>query len=495
MSDDDVDRRLSGRGARWREAEPPPPAVDPEALTTRRTPRWVVPVAAAAAVVAVVAGGAVLVGRDGDSAPPPVDTASPSPDRAGVVPFEPIDPRHPKYPAPTRVLVPDPRDAEGAEDCPAGSLRAESTLRAALGTMVLDVLVSAPESMGCALRGRPEVRLLSGGELLDVRTEPRIESGGWRGDVVMGDGHRAVLRLFWPGSWCAPPVVNDRIALTWPGGGRVEVDGFVSSPGCNTPGSAEPVPVSVAPVEPEHWRWKTVQTLAPDTMFVRQYDAELGAPGEPSTFIVALGGNGQEVDLAPCPDVAIRIQDERDDFTVVRHGLNCDAIPYRRADGTAYLPKNQAVRFAFELVLPEQPAERITWRLMAPEPTELRLDPPVRIPADAPVQLVEEDQANLHLSVSSENAYADGPVPIKVWVDDVLVVHQRFDPNGHLLTGFPLRVPPGEHGVRIEGPGLARDAMVRVPEDGDRYALITYWDDDLGRRFDWRVQDSGFMIA
>lgn len=382
--DDDLDRLLVQRGERWRDAQPPPPAPDVSALTGRRSPpRWVVPLVAAASVVALAAGGAVLVGRDDDRRPAPVDTVSPDPD--AVVPFLPIDPRAPAYAAPTRVLVPDPVVDPAIPDCTASELEATSDqteMGSGFAFFSLTVTISRPDAGTCALRGQPVVTLLDRGRPIAVRLERReADDPGWAGDVVVGDGRRARLGLHWTAPSCPWLGRHDQVALAWPGAGQVTAPGFDVFPGnCTESESFGSTAVGVDVLTPQHWRWEDRHPLSPDGFTVRQYDAELGDPGERVTFFVMVGGNGREVDLSPCPDYEFEATYSFDDVANERFGLNCDAIPFRRADGTPYLPKDQGVRFAFESVLAGSNVEKLTWRLLTPQPLELLLDVPSRTP-------------------------------------------------------------------------------------------------------------------
>ncbi|MEU4418946.1 DUF4232 domain-containing protein [Nocardia salmonicida] len=313
-----------------------------------------------------------------------------------MVPFLPIDPRRPAYAPPTGVLVPDPVVDARVPDCLASELRAtskETVGGSGFAFITLTVTISRPGGERCVLRGQPEVKLLDRGRPIDARfarREPVTE--WWEGDVVVGDGLRARLSLRWTAPSCPSPGRHDQVALAWPGAGRVTAPGFEVFPdSCSESEAFGNSAVGVDVLTPEHWRWEDRHPLAPGRFFVRQHDAELGALGEPATFVVALGGNGREVDLSPCPDVEIEATYSAGDVATERYGLNCDAIAYRRADGTPYLPKNNAVLFEFEPALSGTSAEKLTWRLLTPEPLELRLDLPVRVPADAPVQPVEED--------------------------------------------------------------------------------------------------------
>jgi hypothetical protein len=109
----------------------------------------------------------------------------------------------------------------------------------------------------------------------------------------------------------------------------------------------------------------------------------------------------------------------------------------------------------------------------------------------APVRLVDEKDADLHLWVSNQS-FADDPVEITVRVDGVEVVAQSFDVGSqHTWVLFPLDLPPGEHVVTAAsdtGTELRRE--FRTPKDEDRYAVLDYWnyEDKAGRHFSWSVQ-------
>ena len=285
MNDDDLDRRLAERGARWRADQPQPPEVDPAAFSGRSLPRWVVPAAAAAAVVTVVAGSFLLVDRDGRS-DGPVNTPSPSVSEdplADVVPWKLVGPRHPKFPKPVQTYVPDPSYADGVPTCTPGQLIATTRLGAAAGTMSLEITFAVLDSVKCALRELPTVTLYDGERPLDLSAEPRPpDDATWPYDVLLDAVHRGKLVLTWTSLWCVAPVHNDSVHLDWPQGG-VLVDGFGPSPGCNNPGSGERRGVKVLPFEPEHWEVQDgPPVLAP--IEARQVDFVAGPAREPSTL-------------------------------------------------------------------------------------------------------------------------------------------------------------------------------------------------------------------
>lgn len=379
MNDDELDRLLTERGDRWRAAQPAPPALDTR-WPTRRLPPWVVPVAVAAAVIAVVAGSGVLLTGDGIRHRDPSDTATSSTGSSdplsGVVPWEYADPRHPKFPKPTEVFVPDPAYADGLPGCTAAQLAASSQVEGAAGTMYLNVLLTARPGVRCALSGRVGATLYDGAAPLDVPTEqaPAVD-GMWTFPVVVDAANNATIALSWSSMWCVDPVRNDRVMLTFDGG-EIAVEGFGQSPACNNPGSDQAAAVRVGRFAPEHWELtEGARPLEP--LAARQVDFLPGVDGGPATFVVELVATERDLVLAPCPDATVVQRHSFDDQSEVRYGLNCAAVPHQNADGVPYLSQGEPVRFAVQAQLSETPAESYNWLLEATRPVaKLELDLP-----------------------------------------------------------------------------------------------------------------------
>ena len=79
--------------------------------------------------------------------------------------------------------------------------------------------------------------------------------------------------------------------------------------------------------------------------------------------------------LDPCPDYTMLKQGSWDDVSVARFALNCEAVPYRDADGVPYLPEGVPVRFEMRLTLlgPDIENPKATWRLEAKDGPVLQI--------------------------------------------------------------------------------------------------------------------------
>ncbi|WFE52178.1 hypothetical protein [Micromonospora sp. WMMD1155] len=125
--------------------------------------------------------------------------------------------------------------------------------------------------------------------------------------------------------------------------------------------------------------------------------------------------------------------------------------------------------------------------------------PAVSLSPDAPaVRLVEEDQADLHLWVSNQS-FTDDLVALTVSIDGTEVVDRRFAvENQHNWVLFPVRVPPGQHVVRIvAGTGVEKQESFTMPETGRRYAAIDYGNavDERQRYVNWFIRSTPIGFA
>lgn len=114
------------------------------------------------------------------------------------------------------------------------------------------------------------------------------------------------------------------------------------------------------------------------------------------------------------------------------------------------------------------------------------------------VELVPEEQADLHLWVSNQS-FADDPVAVTVTIDGVTVVDQPFAVEGqHNWELFPVALEPGRHTLSATSDtGVSLERTFRVPEGGPRYAVLDYWyyADSEGRHFSWRDQAEPVAFA
>lgn len=108
----DIDDRLIGYAERWRVAQPEPPTVDWQRLSSthwRWRPQLWIPLAAAAAVLALVGAGIAFVNHEAGP-PGPVQPGSP-------VPWRSLEPRHPVIPTLDFPPEPDPAQAATLPAC------------------------------------------------------------------------------------------------------------------------------------------------------------------------------------------------------------------------------------------------------------------------------------------------------------------------------------------------------------------------------------------
>lgn len=93
--------------------------------------------------------------------------------------------------------------------------------------------------------------------------------------------------------------------------------------------------------------------------------------------------------------------------------------------------------------------------------------------------MVDEDEANLHLYVSTES-FHEPRVPVSVSIDGVVLVDEPFDVEGqHNWQAFPIAVGAGTHEVVVTGPnGATTTQQLVVPQRGDLWAVTNYWTND-----------------
>ena len=119
-------------------------------------------------------------------------------------------------------------------------------------------------------------------------------------------------------------------------------------------------------------------------------------------------------------------------------------------------------------------------------------------PTGAGVEVVAEDDADLHLWVSNQS-FVDDPVTITVAIDGVTVVDQEFDVEGqHNWQLFPVALGPGPHTIRVgSDTGTTLERAFRTPRDGRRHAVVDYWnyEDEHGRHFSWQIQRQPVAFA
>ncbi|MEV1319160.1 hypothetical protein AB0J14_24130 [Micromonospora arborensis] len=124
--------------------------------------------------------------------------------------------------------------------------------------------------------------------------------------------------------------------------------------------------------------------------------------------------------------------------------------------------------------------------------------PPSTGAAAPAVRLVEEHLADLHLWVSNQS-FRDDPVVLTVSIDGTEIVDRHFAVEGqHNFVLFPVRVPPGDHVVRVvSGTGVDFQERFTMPEAGRRYAAIGYVNavDDRGRTIDWIFRSTPIAFA
>ncbi|MEU7801691.1 hypothetical protein AB0B10_20735 [Micromonospora arborensis] len=133
----------------------------------------------------------------------------------------------------------------------------------------------------------------------------------------------------------------------------------------------------------------------------------------------------------------------------------------------------------------------------SPSPSAAATPPSTGAAAPA-VRLVEEHLADLHLWVSNQS-FRDDPVVLTVSIDGTEIVDRHFAVEGqHNFVLFPVRVPPGDHVVRVvSGTGVDFQERFTMPEAGRRYAAIGYVNavDDRGRTIDWIFRSTPIAFA
>ena len=117
----------------------------------------------------------------------------------------------------------------------------------------------------------------------------------------------------------------------------------------------------------------------------------------------------------------------------------------------------------------------------------------------AEVRVVDEKAADLQLWVSNQS-FVDDPVRLTISIDGVELVERSFAVEGqHNWILFPVALAPGWHEVvAVSDTGAELRETFRVPRDGQRYAVLDYWnypDDKHGRHFTWMVQDEPVAFA
>jgi hypothetical protein len=512
MNDDELDRLLRERGARWRDEQAPPPALDAEALDTGAPARWVAPVAAAAAVAVVVGGVVWATSGDGNrrgDEPAPVDSATVAPDF--VVPWVHRDPGHVKWPTPVTTWTPDPAYAEGVEACRGDQVQVAVQGDGAGGTTLQVLRFTAAPGERCALPSELAMDLRADGAAAGVETGAGRHDAlpDWPGTaVLLEDEAAATLALSWSPQWCRETVVVDQVVVSW-GDEEVGVPLDLRSPRCDDVGTSDASPVLVGALAPEgathEDEWPA---LAPLT--ARQVSHTAGTGEEPDRFVLELLATQRDLSLSLCPDASVSVQHSYDDVTELAYRLNCDGVPYLDSEGTPYLPKGVPVRFAVEVPVGEPAPEALRWTLRGPEPTRVDLElsdippPPssspeasTETPPSAPPRVVDEEEANFLLDISNQS-FDQPTIATKVYVDGVLLVDREFHVEGqHTWVTFPILVEPGPHELRVEVAGGAPyETTVKVPADKPTYGLLQHWTEGRkGAFWTWDQQGHGFAYA
>ncbi len=500
MNDDQLDRLLHKTGARWRDAQPPAPGVDATSLMGPKRPRWVAPVAAAAAVATVVSGGALLALGGGDRNTDPAPADSPVPDDY-VVPWKQLDPTHPKWPAPAARYTPDPALAEGKPWCTTEDLTFERSLEGAGGTMYEFVTIQPAGTISCRLPAQPSVEVTGpDGQALPVPVEvERLDVSGpdgrtWPFDVLVDATHTASLVFSLPSMACDVATPDAHFRVTWGTrdslAGGITVPGFGKRPSCQGQGDELPgEPVRVYRLAPTDFEVREERHPVAD-LSVRQVSFSQESEYGPGTAIVALTAK-VDTPLTPCPDAQLSMRHSFDDVTQIPYALNCAAVPSRLADGTPYIPAGTALRF--EVAVPQWGEVRPTysWTLSGPVPVTIDLEPDLVEPR------VVDDAKDASFVVEVSNQSFDEPVmPIKVYVDDELLVDNAFHVEGqHTWVSYPMLLSPGYHLVRVESADGAEYQDKLVLEEGKvQYALLEYWNEGArGPELTWRTQDQPFL--
>jgi len=362
---DPIDIRLTEYAGRWRDALPAPGVelAMPPAPDRRR--HWVVLGAAVAVATVIALAVGLRVARPADDSRP-VGPTTVAPGE--VIPWAELPATAPTIPVTSGSTEPTP--ADGLPACAAGQLQAVPELNGAGGTMVLSLTIGLEQpGPPCRLEGVPGVEALSHGGPAGIPVQPASGDGPvafHSGPVVVSEDSSAVIAMSLTTHWCAPPIDNDRLRITLPGGtGSFEVDGFGRLSGCDgIPGSG-PQPISVWPVAPQDGSPEPRSAWA-DVTAEAALDLA-GSPGEAVDFVVTLTA-AHEVSLRPCPDFTISMYglgvDEQRSY-----GLNCGQVPYRDAAGDPVLPAGVPVRFAMRVTAPDRDVKKLIWQLVVPEHT------------------------------------------------------------------------------------------------------------------------------
>lgn len=308
-------------------------------------------------LVLVLATACGTAGRTPEAAAPSTATAP------SVVPWADLPAAHQRIPTTRVPATPDPGPAERAPACPADRLRVTlGDVGPALGTVYWLYKVRSTGGPPCSVAGTPAVVPLTDGAADGVPVRATHDSDGYRHPVLLDRTHTATLRVGWVEDWCTTPVRVDALRVTF-GGAAIAAPGLGRSPICN--GGNGPTPVMIWPLLPSDHREGSI-TTAWDRVAVRSpsFAHLTGAPGTTLRFTVTLEAP-HDLSLAACPDYEVYLIGNST-RTVERHQLNCAAVPFRRADGTPYLPAGRAVRFAMRVTAPAGPAGKGIWQVVTP---------------------------------------------------------------------------------------------------------------------------------
>lgn len=120
------------------------------------------------------------------------------------------------------------------------------------------------------------------------------------------------------------------------------------------------------------------------------------------------------------------------------------------------------------------------------------------LPSTSDVALVGEDRADLHLWISNQSS-TDDPVDVAGSIDGSEIIAQPFAVEGqHNWVLFPLALPPGPHVLEVtSGTGATLREEFTLPEEGQRYAALDYWDETEqgGPLFTWQIQIDPIIFA
>ncbi|HJQ07399.1 MAG TPA: hypothetical protein VJ872_18260, partial [Nocardioides sp.] len=328
---------------------------EPELPGPRAARRWLVPAAAAAAVAAVVGGVVGLVGHGGDAGGPQ-PAASPT---SAVVPWAALPATHPRMPS--RWSGPTATQISAARPCGAGDVEHGRTVGGgAAGTAYVTTRLSlAPGRSSCRLVATFGAVLLDHGT--PIPTRPPSRGGGHPAPVLITRSWPASLSVGWAVSHVCGHYDNTTIRISLIAAGTFDLPGFGTTT-CN-PGEPMTEPVVIPPIQAGSSRHR----VSPYDGVRVTGDLNLHAqPGQAVDFTVTLTSR-RDLVLAPCPDFRIDLYSPVKSATRVEdHALNCAAVPYRRPDGTPYLPAGVPVTFAMQVVAPRADVPKLIWELVAP---------------------------------------------------------------------------------------------------------------------------------